>query len=113
MVGYGFDLGGLYRGLPDIPCWTRSLTRVVRRRSLGRTVYVRRAEPVCEMSILFDAMNPFYKNLALWMVIGLIVILLFNLFQAKESPRDEIVFSDFLKKVERGRCGRSLCAATR
>ena len=47
-------------------------------------------------------MTPFYKNLALWMVIGLIVILLFNLFQAKESPRDEIVFSDFLKKVEAG-----------
>src|SRR4029453_3355339 len=50
----------------------------------------------------FFAMNPFYKNLALWMVIGLIVIVLFNLFQAKESPRDEIVFSDFLKKAERG-----------
>jgi cell division protease FtsH len=47
-------------------------------------------------------MNPFYKNLALWMVIGLIVILLFNLFQQKESPRDEIVFSDFLKRVEAG-----------
>ncbi|MDP2625314.1 MAG: ATP-dependent zinc metalloprotease FtsH [Candidatus Rokubacteria bacterium] len=47
-------------------------------------------------------MNPFYKNLALWMVIGLIVILLFNLFQAKESTRDEVVFSDFLKKVEAG-----------
>jgi cell division protease FtsH len=47
-------------------------------------------------------MNPFYKNLALWMVIGLIVILLFNLFQANQSPRGEIVFSDFLKKVEVG-----------
>jgi cell division protease FtsH len=47
-------------------------------------------------------MNPFYKNLALWMVIGLIVILLFNLFQANQSPRGEIVFSDFLKKVETG-----------
>jgi cell division protease FtsH len=47
-------------------------------------------------------MNPFYKNLALWMVIGLIVILLFNLFQANQSPRGEIVFSDFLKKVESG-----------
>jgi cell division protease FtsH len=50
----------------------------------------------------FGAMNPFYKNLALWMVIGLIVILLFNLFQANQSPRGEIVFSDFLKKVETG-----------
>ena len=48
-------------------------------------------------------MNPFYKNLALWMVIGLIVILLFNLFQQNQPPRGEIVFSDFLKKVERGR----------
>jgi len=47
-------------------------------------------------------MNPFYKNLALWMVIGLIVILLFNLFQANQPSREEIVFSDFLKKVETG-----------
>jgi cell division protease FtsH len=47
-------------------------------------------------------MNPFYKNLALWMVIGLIVILLFNLFQANQSPRGEIVFSEFLKRVEGG-----------
>ncbi|HXJ81304.1 MAG TPA: ATP-dependent zinc metalloprotease FtsH [Candidatus Methylomirabilis sp.] len=47
-------------------------------------------------------MNPFYKNLALWMVIGLIVILLFNLFQANQSPRGEVVFSEFLKRVEAG-----------
>ena len=36
------------------------------------------------------------------MVIGLIVILLFQLFQQNQSPRGEIVFSDFLKKVETG-----------
>jgi cell division protease FtsH len=47
-------------------------------------------------------MNPFYKNLALWMVIGLIVILVFQLIQQNQSPRGEIVFSDFLKKVESG-----------
>jgi cell division protease FtsH len=47
-------------------------------------------------------MNPFYKNLALWMVIGLIVILLFQLFQNNQPQRGEIVFSDFLKKVESG-----------
>jgi cell division protease FtsH len=46
--------------------------------------------------------SPFYKNLALWMVIGLIVILLFNLFQQKESTRDEISFSEFLKRVDAG-----------
>ncbi len=46
--------------------------------------------------------NQLYKNLALWMVIGLIVILLFNLFQANQPSREEIVFSDFLRKVEAG-----------
>ncbi len=51
---------------------------------------------------MIPGMNPFYKNLALWMVIGLIVILLFQLFQQNQSPRGEIVFSDFLKKVESG-----------
>jgi cell division protease FtsH len=51
---------------------------------------------------MIPCMNPFYKNLALWMVIGLIVILLFQLFQQNQSPRGEIVFSDFLKKVESG-----------
>jgi len=47
-------------------------------------------------------MNQLYKNLALWMVIGLIVILLFNLFSSTQSPREEIVFSDFMRKVETG-----------
>jgi cell division protease FtsH len=51
---------------------------------------------------MIPGMNPFYKNLALGMVIGLIVILLFQLFQQNQSPRGEIVFSDFLKKVESG-----------
>src|SRR5215467_8590333 len=68
------------------------------RRNLGRGTRRRAAT-----SVVYSAgMNPFYKNLALWMVIGLIVILLFNLFQANQSPRGEIVFSDFLKKVDSG-----------
>jgi len=46
--------------------------------------------------------SPLYKNLALWMVIGLIVIVLFNVFQASQPSRDKMVFSDFLKRVEAG-----------
>ena len=46
--------------------------------------------------------SPFYKNLALWMVIGLIVIVLFNVFQASQPSRDKVVFSDFLKRIEAG-----------
>ena len=49
-------------------------------------------------------MNQVYKNLALWMVIGLIVILLFTVFSntqpgGQESPN----FSEFLKAVDQGR----------
>ncbi|PYM65640.1 MAG: cell division protein FtsH [Candidatus Rokuibacteriota bacterium] len=49
-------------------------------------------------------MNPFYKNLALWMVIGLVVVLLFNVFGGlTEKNTFEPNYSDFLKNVEAGR----------
>ncbi|MFQ5521718.1 MAG: ATP-dependent metallopeptidase FtsH/Yme1/Tma family protein, partial [Candidatus Methylomirabilia bacterium] len=47
-------------------------------------------------------MNRFHRNLAVWMVVGLMVILLFNLFQAHQPAREEIVFSEFLQRVEAG-----------
>ncbi|MGH7262840.1 MAG: ATP-dependent zinc metalloprotease FtsH [Candidatus Rokuibacteriota bacterium] len=43
-----------------------------------------------------------FKNLILWMVIILTGILVFQLFQANQPRKEEIVFSDFLKKVESG-----------
>ena len=47
-------------------------------------------------------MNPGYKNFALWLVLFLLVLLLFNVFN-KQSGRDpEIVFSEFWGAVERG-----------
>jgi cell division protease FtsH len=49
-------------------------------------------------------MNQVYKNLALWMVIGLIVILLFTVFQGAQQGGNEAPnFSEFLKAVEQGR----------
>src|SRR3989337_2342827 len=49
-------------------------------------------------------MNQVYKNLALWMVIGLIVILLFTVFQgAQQGGQEQPNFSEFLKAVEQGR----------
>src|SRR5215216_6102135 len=49
-------------------------------------------------------MNQVYKNLALWMVIGLIVILLFSVFQgAQQGGQEQPNFSEFLKAVEQGR----------
>ena len=49
-------------------------------------------------------MNQVYKNLALWMVIGLIVILLFTVFQgAQQGGIEQPNFSEFLRAVEQGK----------
>src|SRR5574337_1134376 len=46
--------------------------------------------------------NPFFKNLALWLVIGLIMVLVFNIFKDSQPMQKELIFSDFTTKVERG-----------
>src|SRR5213596_560212 len=48
-------------------------------------------------------MNSRAKNLIFWVVVGLFMILLFNVFSIPgQSPDEEIKFSDFVGKVERG-----------
>ncbi|MFQ5596801.1 MAG: ATP-dependent zinc metalloprotease FtsH [Nitrospiria bacterium] len=48
-------------------------------------------------------MNPRVKNLALWVIVGLFMILLFNLFNTASRPiEDEIIFSEFMIKTEKG-----------
>jgi len=49
--------------------------------------------------------NNFSKNLALWVIIGLLLIALFNLFQGPSShgPTSSLAFSDFLSEVQLGR----------
>lgn len=50
-------------------------------------------------------MNSNFRNLALWAIIGLMLIALFNLFQnpTVQSPASEIAYSKFLEEVENGR----------
>ena len=47
-------------------------------------------------------MNQFYKNLALWLVISLMMILLFNMFNKPRPTADKITFSDFVAQMEAG-----------
>ena len=48
-------------------------------------------------------MNPFYKNMAVWLVIALVFILLFNLFNQQAVTRQQkIMFSDFKMAVDQG-----------
>ncbi len=48
-------------------------------------------------------MNQFYKNLALWLVISLMMILLFNMFQKPHQTEDKLSFSEFMSLVEDGK----------
>jgi cell division protease FtsH len=45
-------------------------------------------------------LNPFYKNLALWLVISLMMIMLFQIFKQPEGSRTSVGYSDFLSMVE-------------
>lgn len=47
-------------------------------------------------------MNPFYKNLALWLVISLMMIMLFQIFKHPDKGRLTVSYSDFLGMVENG-----------
>ncbi|MDR3554878.1 MAG: ATP-dependent zinc metalloprotease FtsH [Syntrophobacteraceae bacterium] len=47
-------------------------------------------------------MSPFYKNLALWLVISLMVILLFNMFHQTKQSSTETTYSQFISSVEKG-----------
>ncbi|MFA4916135.1 MAG: ATP-dependent zinc metalloprotease FtsH [Syntrophales bacterium] len=43
------------------------------------------------------------KNIALWLVISLVFIFLVNIFNRPEIPQRDLVFSDFINEVEKGR----------
>jgi len=47
--------------------------------------------------------NSFYKNLALWLLIGLIMVTLFNLFQSGDEKVNDLDYSQFLASVEQGK----------
>jgi cell division protease FtsH len=47
-------------------------------------------------------LNQFYKNLALWLVIGMILIALFNIFNQPVNTQSEVIFSEFMNQVENG-----------
>ena len=47
-------------------------------------------------------MNTFYKNLSMWLVIGLSMIMLFQLFSTPQRPTESITYSEFWSSVESG-----------
>ena len=47
-------------------------------------------------------MNPLQKNIALWLVISLIFVMLYHLFSQPKNSHEDIIFSDFIASVENG-----------
>jgi len=47
-------------------------------------------------------LNTFYKNLSMWLVIGLTMILLFQLFNKPQNQSNSITYSEFWSSVEKG-----------
>ncbi len=45
-------------------------------------------------------MNPFYKNLALWLVITLMMVMLYNLFSQQHMAETSVSYTEFLDMVE-------------
>ncbi len=47
-------------------------------------------------------MNGIYKNLGLWLVILLVLIFLFHLFNQPRTPQEDIQYSQFLQELDQG-----------
>ena len=47
-------------------------------------------------------MNTFYKNLSMWLIIGLTMILLFNVFNKPQGQISKMTYSEFWSSVETG-----------
>ncbi|MDD2672762.1 MAG: ATP-dependent zinc metalloprotease FtsH [Syntrophales bacterium] len=47
-------------------------------------------------------MSPLQKNIALWLVISLIFIMLYHFFNQPRGGREDLIFSDFVDHVEKG-----------
>lgn len=47
-------------------------------------------------------MNPLQKNIALWLVISLVFVLVYHFFNQPKSVQENIIFSDFISYLEKG-----------
>src|SRR5688500_10994407 len=58
-------------------------------------------------------MNSRVKNLLFWVVVGLFMILLFNLFSVPtHGPGEEFIFSDFMAQLDKGEITKVIIKAS-
>src|SRR3989339_1456904 len=49
-----------------------------------------------------NGLNPLQKNIALWLVISLIFVMVYHLFNQPKTAQTEIIYSEFLNHVDKG-----------
>ncbi len=47
-------------------------------------------------------MNPLQKNIALWLVISLVFVMVYHLFNQPKTAQTEMIYSDFVSSVDKG-----------
>ncbi|ENO96903.1 ATP-dependent zinc metalloprotease FtsH [Thauera phenylacetica] len=52
-------------------------------------------------------MNNLFKNLAIWMVIGVVLMTVFNQFNTRQTPTSTMEYSQFLEEAKAGRIARA------
>jgi cell division protease FtsH len=52
-----------------------------------------------------SGLNPLQKNIALWLVVSLIFIFAYHLFNQPKSAQESIIFSDFINYADKGQVG--------
>ena len=52
-------------------------------------------------------MNNLFKNLAIWMVIGVVLMTVFNQFNTRQTPAATMEYSQFLEEAKAGRIARA------
>jgi len=58
---------------------------------------------VAELETGKSPMNQFSRNVALWLVLALMVLLVVNMFQGQQTRAEEIKYSDFVADLDSGR----------
>ncbi len=53
-------------------------------------------------------MNNMFKNLAVWLVIGLVLMTVFNQFNGRQAPQSAMEYSQFLEEVKQGHIAKVL-----
>ena len=55
-------------------------------------------------------MNNMFKNLAVWVVIGLVLMTVFNQFNTRQAAPGAMEYSQFLEEVKQGRISKDVAS---